>query len=234
MLNRRLWEVFPEARSSIWLKRFRQVKETGQGMQTYEYYPAMDRWYAASINPFEDGVSVFFRDMTELRRNEKALQQRDALLRQGAQLARFGTWLWDITEDRCLVCSEEMAALFGMTVEEYLSDRGTLRQMRSRIHPEDTAIFDPSVSVAPGDTYSIEFRVAHKSGEWRHVREIGRAYREEDGGHVHCIGVTHDITDIKNTEFELRNLAEEASQLARLAEEASRAKSDFLASMSHE
>jgi two-component system cell cycle sensor histidine kinase PleC len=127
-----------------------------------------------------------------------------------------------------------MAALFGMSVDEYVRDRGTLRQMRSRIHPEDAAIFDSTVTVRPGDTYSIEFRIAHKSGEWRHIREIGRAYREEDGKHVHCIGVSHDITDMKNTEFELRHLAEEASQLARLAEEANRAKSDFLASMSHE
>jgi PAS domain S-box-containing protein len=234
MLNRRMSDVFPDSQDGVWQQRFRVVKETGQSIQTYEYYPAMDRWYAASINPFEDGVSVFFRDMTDLRRNEKALQQRDGLLRAGAQLARFGTWVWDITEDRCLVCSEEMAALFGMSVEEYLSDRGTLRQMRSRIHPEDTAIFDSTVSVTPGDTYSIEFRVAHRSGEWRHIQEIGRAYREEDGTHVHCIGVSHDITEIKNTEFELRHLAEEASQLARLAEEANRAKSDFLASMSHE
>jgi PAS domain S-box-containing protein len=234
MLNRRMWEVFPDSRDGVWQQRFRLVKETGQSIQTYEYYPAMDRWYAASINPFEDGVSVFFRDMTDFRRNEKALQQRESQLRAGAQLARFGTWVWDITEDRCLVCSEELAALFGMSVAEYLSDRGTLRQMRARIHPEDTAIFDSTVGVAPGDTYSIEFRVAHKSGAWRHLREIGRAYREEDGAHVHCIGVSHDITEIKNTEFELRHLAEEASQLARLAEEANRAKSDFLASMSHE
>ncbi len=234
MLNRRMWDVFPDARDGVWQQRFRTVKETGQSMETYEYYPAMDRWYSASINPFEDGVSVFFRDMTDIRRNEKALQQRDGLLRAGAQLARFGTWVWDITEDRCLVCSEEMAALFGMTVEEYFEDRGTLRKMRSRIHPEDAAIFDSTVSVVPGDTYSIEFRIANKTGEWRHIREIGRAYREEDGTHVHCIGVSHDITDIKSTEFELRHLAEEASQLARLAEEANRAKSDFLASMSHE
>jgi PAS domain S-box-containing protein len=234
MLNRRMWDVFPEARDGPWLQRFRQVKESGQSMQTYEYYPAMDRWFAASINPFEDGVSVFFRDMTDFRRNEKALQQRENLLRQGAQLARFGTWVWDVTADRCLFVSEEMAALFGLTPEEYMQDRGTAGLMRSRMHPDDHAVFDATVDVKPGDTYSIEFRIAHKSGEWRHIREIGRAYVEEDGTHVHCIGVSHDITDIKHTEFELRHLAEEASQLARLAEEASRAKSDFLASMSHE
>src|SRR5262249_28109358 len=140
----------------------------------------------------------------------------------------------DITDDRCLVCSEELAALFGMTVDEYLRDRGTTRGLQARIHPEDAAIFDTTVSPALGDTYSIEFRVADKSGAWRHLREIGRTYRDEDSRHIHCIGVTHDITDIKRTEFELRHLAEEASQLARLAEEANRAKSDFLASMSHE
>jgi PAS domain S-box-containing protein len=234
MLGRRIEDVFPEARASVWLQRFRQVKETGQSMQTYEYYPAMDRWYAASINPFEDGVSVFFRDMTDLRRNEKALQRGENLLREGARLARFGTWVWDMAADRCLVCSEEMAALFGMSVDEYMRDRGTTRQLQARIHPEDAAVFDSTVNPGPGDTYSIEFRVADKSGEWRHVREIGRTYRDEDSRHVHCIGVTQDITEIKRTEFELRHLAEEASQLARLAEEANRSKSDFLASMSHE
>jgi PAS domain S-box-containing protein len=234
MLNRHIWEVFPDARDSIWLQRFRQVKETGQSMQTYEYYPAMDRWYAASINPFDDGVSVFFRDMTDFRRSERALQQRENLLREGARLARFGTWIWDVATHRCLVASEELAALFGMSVDEYMRDRGTTAGLRARIHPEDAAIFDSIVIPAPGDTYSVELRVADKSGHWRHVREIGRTYRDEDGQSLRCIGVTLDITEIKNTEFELRHLAEEASQLARLAEEANRAKSDFLASMSHE
>jgi len=234
MLNRRMWEVFPDSRDGTWMQRFRQVKETGQSIQTYEYNPGLDRWYAASINPFEDGVTVFFRDMTEFRRNEKALRQRESQLREGARLAHFGTWVWDITNDRCLVCSEEMAALFGMTVEEYMADRGSLGAMRSRIHPEDVAIFDSTVNVNPGDTYSIEFRIANKQGEWRHMQEIGRTYRDDDSRDVHCIGISHDITEMKNTEFELRHLAEEASQLARLAEEANRAKSDFLASMSHE
>ncbi|HVO04124.1 MAG TPA: PAS domain S-box protein [Candidatus Cybelea sp.] len=174
------------------------------------------------------------QDVTELHRIESALRESESLLRQGAQLARFGTWMWDATEDRCVYCSEELAALFGLSVREFMLERGSTRQMLGASPPEDRAAFEAMMSLAIGETYDVEFRAWRKDGELRHFREVGRTFRDAATGHIHSLGVTQDITAIKQTEQELRRMVVEASRLQQLAEEASRAKSAFLATMSHE
>ncbi len=166
-------------------------------------------------------------DVTEQHRIEAALRERESLLRQGAALARFGTWVWDTTADRCVFCSDELAALFGMTPGEFVLERGSSRQMRVAAPPEDRAVFEAIMAMDAGQTYDVEFRNPTKDGALRHFREVGRTYRDEATGHVHSLGVTQDITAAKQTELDLRRALSDT-------EAANRAKSDFLATMSHE
>jgi PAS domain S-box-containing protein len=166
-------------------------------------------------------------DVTELHRIEAALRERESLLRQGAALARFGSWVWDTTTDRCLYCSDELAALFEMTPQEYMQERGSSRQLREAAPLEDRATFDMIAAMAVGQTYDVEFRNRTKGGALRHFREVGRIYRDEVTGHVHSLGVTQDITAAKQTELDLRRALNDT-------EAANRAKSQFLATMSHE
>lgn len=174
------------------------------------------------------------QDVTEQRRNEATLRERENLLRQGARLGRFGTWVWDVTKDRCLVCSEELAALFGMTVEEFMREKGSDRQIRGELWTGSNAVAEDVVIPEGGLSYEDEFRAAIKGDELRYFREVGQSFRSETTGKIWCVGVTQDITESKSAETELRRLVEESSRLARLAEQANQAKSEFLATMSHE
>ncbi|GAB2178064.1 hypothetical protein DLREEDagr8_36220 [Dongia sp. agr-C8] len=166
-------------------------------------------------------------DVTELHRIEAALRERESLLRQGAALASFGTWVWDTTADHCLYCSDELAGLFGMSPGEFMLERGSSRQMQAAAPPEDRATFDAIMAMDAGQTYDVEFRNPTKDGALRHFREVGRTYRDEATGHVHSLGVTQDITAAKQTELDLRRALSDT-------EAANRAKSEFLATMSHE
>jgi PAS domain S-box-containing protein len=172
-------------------------------------------------------------DVTERRKIDAALREREDLLRQGARIGRFGTWVWDVDNDRCLVCSEELAALFGMTVEEFLRERGSDRQVRLDPLPDRPAP-DPAGVPADGRPFEAEFRALTKNGDERWFREVGRTYRNEASGALWSVGVTQDITERKETEAELRRLIDESARLAQLAEQSNRAKSEFLATMSHE
>jgi two-component system cell cycle sensor histidine kinase PleC len=173
------------------------------------------------------------QDQTELHRIGVALRERESLLRQAAAVGHFGTWLWDLTEDRCLFCSAELAALYGLTVAEFLVRRGSNRLCRDAAAAADGPAFDVMMLKEPGRTYDVEFQ-AEVGGEPRHFREAGQTFRDDATGHVHSIGVTQDITAIKANEAALRRMVDEAARLQRLAEDANRAKSDFLATMSHE
>lgn len=170
----------------------------------------------------------------ELRESEAALHKREQLLQQAMRLGHFGVWVWDVRNDRCLLCSEEQAELFGMTVAEFLHEKGSIRQTAASAPPEEQPAFDAMLLAEPGRTYDVEYRAPTKSGELRYFREIGRTFLDDITGMLCSMGVTQDITATKTTELELRRFASEAQELAQLADAANRAKSEFLATMSHE
>lgn len=174
------------------------------------------------------------QDVTEQRRNDAALHERENLLRQGARVGRFGTWLWDVKEDRCLVCSEEMAALYDMSIEEFMREMGSVRQFSAAAPAEDRPAFEEMRRQDVNYTYDVEYRATTKSGVLRYFHEVGQNFLDRATGKILCVGMTQDITESKNTEAELRRLVEESARLAQLAEQSNRAKSEFLATMSHE
>ncbi|TDQ82541.1 PAS domain S-box-containing protein [Dongia mobilis] len=173
-------------------------------------------------------------DVTERHRADAALRERENLLRQGARIGRFGTWVWDVSNDRCLVCSEELAGLFGMTVEEFMRERGSDRAIRYDPLPAFRAEDDPGSIPELGRPFEVEFRALTKDGSMRWFHEIGHTYRNPETGLLWSVGVTQDVTERKETETELRRLIDESARLAQLAEQANQAKSEFLATMSHE
>jgi PAS domain S-box-containing protein len=93
--------------------------------------------------------------------------------------------------------------------------------------------------------YNVEFRLRHKDGSYRWFLSRARIERDGQGHALRLIGVHIDITDLKRAQEALERYSEDlertvASRTAELsaakdaAEAASRAKSEFLANISHE
>lgn len=72
------------------------------------------------------GRVTSIRDVTELRENERCLQNAQ-------QLARVGSWEWDIQEDE-VHSSDELYRIFGVDPETFEDD---LEAFLGRAHPED-------------------------------------------------------------------------------------------------
>ena len=110
----------------------------------------------------------------------------------------------------------------------------------SAVHPEDRQ--DASAlwlnCMKTGAPYQIESRIRRADGEYRWHLVRATALRDGDGRIIQWVGACTDIEDQKQAEAELeRRIHErtaEAQEHARRAEEASLAKSEFLAMMSHE
>ena len=99
-----------------------------------------------------------------------------------------------------------------------------------RIHPEDRRRVLSGIDAvleSGGRTWSAEYRLRHKQGDYKVVLDRGYVVRDEDGEPVRMLGSFMDITKRRQAEQDLERAKEEA-------EAANRAKSAFLANMSHE
>ena len=102
-------------------------------------------------------------------------------------------------------------------------ERGELERWEAEhgsiVHPDDKidmrAMFKAHMR-GERDRYSFEFRIRHKSGEWRWL--LGRGIiveRTPDGSPVRIVGTDTDITEQKRAEEELRLAHEELEDKVR-------------------
>jgi PAS domain S-box-containing protein len=79
-IGRVLWEVFPGAADpsrKFWGEYHRVMRERVPA-RFEEYYPPLDVWMSVSAFPTRDGgIAVFFRDVSDIKRTERALREAD-------------------------------------------------------------------------------------------------------------------------------------------------------------
>ena len=124
---------------------------------------------------------------------EQALIQRAELAIAGAQV---GLWHSDLRSDKVWY-SPRWKEILGYSDAEL---DNTPDEFWTRVHPED----EPKIRVAcdahfadSRTLYECEFRMLHKSGEWRWIRSRGKALLT-DGEPVEFAGSHNDITSYRH------------------------------------
>ena len=152
------------------------------------------------------GVVTVALDISDRKRAEQALRESETRFVQAARLADLGHWAWDEVDDRCTYCSEQLAHIHGVMVDDYLASTRDKESDLARIHPGDRDTYNRITREWHGndeDTYDIEYRIIRPDGEVRHVREIAECIRDGKGRRVQSIGTKQDITAAKEAEAEL-------------------------------
>ena len=80
LVGKVIWEEFPSAVGGPFYQALHKARETQTFLYQEEYYEPWDIWFADFIYPDEDGVSVFFHDITEQKKSQQQLKEREALL----------------------------------------------------------------------------------------------------------------------------------------------------------
>ena len=160
----------------------------------------------------------------------RELERLHGRLVEAQGVAHIGSWEWDVVQNR-IWWSDEMYRLYGLPIGSPVR----YERYVELIHPDDRAAAQKIVNESgrTGAPFTFDHRLVTPDGIERVLHAEGHVVLDDDGNLLRMFGIGHDITDRKRAEEERLQLARE--QAARLeAEEASRMKDFFLATLSHE
>jgi signal transduction histidine kinase/CheY-like chemotaxis protein len=104
-------------------------------------------------------------------------------------------------------CSDQVAQIYEMDVDEAMAFFSSWESELSEIHPEDQARYTQNVndSEAQGEGRSLQYRIITKSGAIRHVQLRSELVFDDQGNLVSSYGTEQDITELKEAEEKLRH-----------------------------
>jgi diguanylate cyclase (GGDEF)-like protein/PAS domain S-box-containing protein len=125
-------------------------------------------------------------------------------LRAAQQIARIGSWEWDLASDTCHR-SDTYCALFGESTEGF----GTqMEALFERVYPADRAkLRDAIEGASQGRRYTLEYRIMRPDGMVSTAHEVAVPMLDGAGAVVRVQGTLQDITERVDAERRIRQLA---------------------------
>jgi PAS domain S-box-containing protein len=143
-------------------------------------------------------------DITERKRAEAALRQSEKRLQFILEGSSDGAWDWNLLDHTAYV-SEHGKRLLGYQADELPN---TVDAWQKLLHPDDAPyVYQKLNDYLDGrsTSYRVEYRLRHKSGEWRWVLSRGKIVaRDTQGRPLRITGMFSDITERKRLEEALR------------------------------
>ena len=173
------------------------------------YDGAFQTWFKVNARPHDDGMVIFFSDISERKRSDAALRASEERYRVLADLNPIAIWMGDAA-GHITYANQGYLAYIGLAHED-LAGAGWLQAFA----PEDQGpvVAAWTHSVTTGADYELEARLRKAAtGElrWWHLKAA--PVRDSSGAILHWLGVASDIHDAKTSAAALRNQQVEAER----------------------
>lgn len=166
-------------------------------------------------------VVVTFTDISERKRTEDELREREQRLREISQTIDEVFWVADPAQRTLLYVSAGYEKIWGRPVADLLAEPASWLQ---GVHPDDRPRVEAALALRRNGDHELTFRVVRPDGTLRWVRDRAFAVRDAAGRVVRVTGIAADISAEVHALDEARRLARSleqrvAERTAQLAEQ---------------
>ncbi|WP_245597718.1 ATP-binding protein [Psychromonas aquimarina] len=170
------------------------------------------------IKPRYGQTSYFltiFEDITSRKIAEEKLKRKSSLLEEVERIAHFGSWEWDVLEDRYSI-SKEMSRLMGIKFNNEVSTE----QLLSNVQEKDRKklLIERERALHSYCPFEVEHSVEFADGRQRVISLLAEVERSVDQP-LRLRGIARDMTEVRSVQVhqEGQNLTLEDARAAALS-----------------
>jgi two-component system, cell cycle sensor histidine kinase and response regulator CckA len=146
-------------------------------------------------------VCQFF-DLTRRNEVQEQLVANEAKLAEAQQIARLGSWEWEIATDS-VVWSDELYRIYGVRPDRFPGSYGSYLD---KVHADDRArvarVIETAVAERRG--WSLDYRIVRPDDEVRMIHARGEVVLDDHGRPALVRGTAQDVTESRRVEDALR------------------------------
>ncbi len=153
-----------------------------------------------------DGIFVHAVKVTDLVEARKRIEETNRRLTLALTATRAHVYDWDLKTGR-VVRERGLEEITGWRDEE---TPATAAWWWEQVHPDDAARLRAALETIGAEQTMLvsEYRIRHRSGEWRWVADHALLHRDAAGEMARVVGIMIDITARKRAEEEVRQSRE--------------------------
>jgi PAS domain S-box-containing protein len=204
LIGRNVWEEFPEAVGSTFDLQYRKAVAQNEPVQFEEYYPPLDAWFQVSAYPFDDGLSVYFQDVSARHNAQESLRLQAQIIDQLRDSVATTA-----LDGRILTWNKGAERLYGYSAEEIIGQPASIvyddpgfreREMIPRLRADGA--------------YEGEVVMRHRSGRRIDVQVSIATIFDGAGAPAGYVAYSMDIAPRKRADAALREALESARRQA--------------------
>lgn len=193
LIGKHIWTEFPEGIGQPFHLAYERAMKEQQYVYLEEYYPPYDRWFKNHIYPSPTGLSIYFKDITEKKKAEIALQKSEEKYRTLVKQAGDGIFIGD-EFGNCIEVNDSGCKLFGYTMEEF-----------TKLNIKDLVVIDEDFvplrlnELKEGKVILQKRKMKRKDGAVVFVEICAQKFSEKN-----FMGIIRDLTERREVENNLQ------------------------------
>lgn len=214
ILSCNIWEVYSETVPLKFYSESHRAMEENIPLTYEEYFPPLKIWLDVNVYPSEEGLSIYFKDITEKKLIEERIKTAKERYEIVANATNQAVYEWDIINDTNY-WSEGFNTIFGhprldgvMPVSTWLEN----------IHPDELQdLMDVTTQAftEKRTALSRELRFRCADGHYKTVLDNLVILYNENGEPVKIMGAMQDLTERMKSEQAVRELNDQLNRRAK-------------------
>ena len=119
LIGKNIWAAFPAGIDQPFYHAYHRAMETQEYQYFEEYYQLFDKWLENHIYPSKDGLTIFFKDVTDIKQITQALKNKEEKYRTLIEQASDGIVITDM-EGFILEVNKSIQQMIGFADDEMI------------------------------------------------------------------------------------------------------------------